>query len=425
MKTIELLSSAWFGDKPLTINFHSSWDIMVAGNKKIPPLTKNQIKDAFNHPIGSPGLLDLVRTKKRVAVIIDDITRPTPADKIVPFVLEELQIAGFPFESIIVVIASGTHKKASTEEIEKKIGKDLAAKITVIPHDDKKDLVYLGKSSRGTPLYVNHAVIECDFKIGIGCIYPHPAAGFSGGGKIIMPGIMGAETVRYMHDYMKGAVYRGGSLDTELRLEIEEVATKVGLDFMVNVVLNQKREVAGLFAGDKILAHRQGVKFATEVYSVQSIQNADVIISDMYPFDTSLQFAYDRGFWPIMNDNDSTKIAIAACPMGLGYHGLSTLSTSIWSRVIHRLKYFQIKDVYYLVHRLRSLKKMFARRKQDFFILSGGIMKEELEKVFPKSRLFSNWDAILRELESKYKDSPVRVAIYQCSPLLIPVEKGG
>lgn len=126
-----------------------------------------------------------------------------------------------------------------------------------------------------------------------------------------------------------------------------------------------------------------------------------------------------------MNDNDSTKIAIAACPMGLGYHGLSTLSTSIWSRVIHRLKYFQIKDVYYLVHRLRSLKKMFARRKQDFFILSGGIMKEELEKVFPKSRLFSNWDAILRELESKYKDSPVRVAIYQCSPLLIPVEKGG
>ncbi len=324
-----------------------------------------------------------------------------------------------------MVIASGTHKKASKEEIEKKIGKDLAAKITILPHDDKKDLVYLGKSSRGTPLYVNHAVAECDCKIGIGCIYPHPVAGFSGGSKIIMPGIMGVETVRYMHDYMRGAFCWGGSLDTELRSEIEEVATKVGLDFIVNVVLNQKREVAGLFAGDKILAHRQGVQFATEWYKVQSIQNADVIISDMYPFDTSLQFAYDRGFWPLMNQSDSIKIAIAACPMGLGYHGLSTLTTSIWSCVFHRIKYFQVKDVLYLVHRFRSLEKMVTHRKQEFFILSGGIIQEELEKVFPKSRLFNNWDAILGELESKYKDSPVKVAIYQCSPFLIPVEKGG
>jgi len=174
LKEVELLSGAWYGDKPITINFPSSWDVVVVGKKNIPALTDNQIREKINNP----QLSDLASKRNCVAIIIDDITRPTPTAKLIPFILEELKHAGINEDSIIIVIASGTHKSASIEDIIKKVGEDIAHRIKVIPHDCRQDLVYLGKSSRGTPIYVNQTVLECDLKIWVGCIYPHASAGF-------------------------------------------------------------------------------------------------------------------------------------------------------------------------------------------------------------------------------------------------------
>ena len=425
LNRVELISGAWFGDRTIKLDFPSNWKVTVIGGKTIPPLTYDQIKEKINNPEGTPGLAITGQKRTRAAIIIDDITRPTPTHMILPFILEELKNAGLDKESIIIIIASGTHRQASKEDIQKKIGVALTSKIKVICHDCRKDLVYLGKSSNGTPIYVNKAVMECDLKIGVGCIYPHPVAGFSGGSKIIMPGIVGIETARYMHENLRGAYQRGGSLDTELRQEIEEVAARVGLDFIINVVLNQEREIAGLFAGDKIMAFRHGVEFASATYSVVPIDDADIIISDMYPFDTSLQFVHDRGFWPLMDDNkNSQKIAIAACPMGLGTHGLTSLSTSIWSRFGHRIKYFKVKYIYHFISRINNFMKYLKLKRLDFFIISNGITTKELERIFPRSKLFSTWDAFLEDLDSLSKNLPLKVVIYKCSPLLLPIHKG-
>jgi lactate racemase len=421
LKQVELLSTTWYGDTPITINFPSHWDVIVIGEKKVAALTNDRIWERINNPIGSPRLSVLASKRKRAAIIMDDITRPTPTAKLIPFILEELKHAGIKQDSITIVIAGGTHRPASREDIIKKAGINIVHTIKVIPHDCRGDLRYLGKSSRGTPLYVNQAVMECDLKIGVGGIYPHPAAGFSGGPKIIMPASCGIETVRYMHDYLKGANQRGGSLENELRLEMEEVATKVGLDFIVNVVLNQKREIAGLFVGDKILAHRQGVEFATQLYSVTPLKDADIILADMYPFDVNLQFAYDRGFWPVMGvKNNISKVVVAACPMGLGCHDLYPLSKSLRTQLSRRVKNLKLKEFRYPISKIRSLKRIFMRKQLDLMMLSAGVTKEELRSVFPKAKLFNTWDELLVELKIRHRDLPVKVAVYKCGSLLIP-----
>lgn len=424
MTRVELTSGAWFGDNVIELDFPSNWRVMVLGDNKIPGLAIEKIKEKMNDPAGKPALSIIAMTRTKAAIIIDDITRPTPTYVILPLIIEELKKAGFDADSIKIIIASGIHRKAAKEEIRKKLGDAVDPKIEVIPHDCRKDLEYLGKSSLGTPIYINKAVMECDLKIGVGCIYPHPVAGFSGGSKIIMPGVAGIETASHMHDFLRGSK-RGGSIDIELRQDIEEVAGKVGLDFIINAVLNQKRQIAGIFAGDKILAHRQGVEFASAAYGIVPVYDADIIISDMYPFDTSLQFVHDRGFWPLLEGNrNSVKIAIAECPMGLGTHGLSQLSTSVMSRILHRIRHFRSEYLFLINTRIRAMIKYHKLHHLDFAMISGSITKKELGTVFSNSELFCTWDAFLEDFIARHNDMSPSVVIYKCSPLLFPVDNG-
>jgi nickel-dependent lactate racemase len=260
--------------------------------------------------------------------------------------------------------------------------------------------------------------MESDLNIGVGCIYPHPAAGFSGGAKIIVPGVCGMETTRYLHDYLKGAGKRGGSIETEFRKEIEEVADQIGLDFIVNVVLNQERKIAGLFVGDKSLAFKEGVKFATEHYKVPIVEDADIIIADTYPFDINLNFARDRGFWPIYDRKKNiTKVVLAACPLGLGHHELYPTKKSLWSRIYRRLKYVRTKELRNLNSKIQSIQKLIIRKRLDFLILSSGITETELKACFPKAKLYKTWKPLMSDLRLRHKNEIIKVAIFRCAPL--------
>jgi len=419
---VELASSAWFGDYTICLDFPSSWEITFVGNGGNSSLSFGEMKEKVKNPIGSQPLSDLASGKQRVAVIVDDITRPTPVATVLPVILGELKEAGVRPDSITIIVGGGTHALPTEEEIEKKIGKELAASADVIPHDPRKDLVYLGKSSRGTPLHLNKTAFESDLLIGIGCIYPHPAAGFSGGSKIVAPGICGSETARYMHDYLRGGE-RGRIQDqNEFRQEIEEIATKAGLRFIVNVVLNQRREVCALFAGDKVLAHRKGVEFATAIYSVKPMMDADVVVVDAYPFDTTLQFAHDRSFWQFQGLNKNvSKVIIAACPAGLGNHDLYPLKNPLATRLTRRLKNLQLREFKNSSIKYHSIKKLLKRKKQNFLILSEGLGDNDIKTIYPRAKLFKTWECILQELRSRHGNSAVKVCIYRCSPFLLPV----
>jgi nickel-dependent lactate racemase len=420
LKKVELTAGAWFGDHPITLDFPSSWEINILGNDTLPSLSLDKLRAQMQDPIGAAKLCELPSEEQRVVIVVDDITRPTPVATIILIILEELDKAGVNHESISIIIAGGTHAPASKEDIEKKVGKEIAATKKVVAHDPKNNLVYLGKSSRGTPLYINKTVVDSDLLIGVGCIYPHPAAGFAGGSKIIAPGVCGSETVRYLHDYIKGGI-RGKHSHTELKQEMEEIATRVGLDFIVNVVLNQKREIAALFAGDKVIAHRKGVEFATEKYSIEPAEDADIIIMDVYPFDMSFQFAKDRGLWQLEGlRRNVSKVVIADFPAGLGNHELYPVNKPFLARISRRIKNFQVREFRFMLSKVRAIKKILTLRNQEIMMYSNGITETELRSVFPKASLFSSWNEIIQELSSRHKNFPVKVALYRCSPYLIP-----
>ena len=186
MSRVSLLSAAWYGDQEIRLTFPEPWKVSVIGGEEHPALDSRAIQERMDNPIGSVGLRELAAGRKKVAVLVDDITRPTPAALLLPLILQRLTAAGIPESAVRVVIAGGTHAPASKKEIFKKLG-SLPSAVQVISHDCRENLVFMGETSGGTPIYVNQAVLECDLKIAVGCIYPHGSAGFSGGSKMIMP----------------------------------------------------------------------------------------------------------------------------------------------------------------------------------------------------------------------------------------------
>jgi nickel-dependent lactate racemase len=425
MNEIKLVSKAWYGDTPLLIHFPEAWQVDVIGDTEIPELTSDELEKEINLIFESPALPVITKRDARIAVIIDDLTRPTPVKEILSILMTALSMAGFPDDSIAIVIATGSHQQMSANDIIIKLGQELSTRYQVIPHNCRSDLIDLGRTARGTPLMINRYVYESDIKIGIGCIYPHPAAGFSGGAKIICPGIAGAETIQFMHNHLKGANQRGGSMETEFHREIEDISNIVGLDFLINVVINKKRKICGIFCGDKHLAHMRGIEFVKKHYTILPIQDADIVIADMYPFDTDLQFAQDRGFWPVISaDKASSKVILAACPKGIGSHGLYPITRSLVQRYIERIKDISWHDLEAPLEKLRKFQRLYYQKSLDYLVYSPGVIEDELKQIFPNATLYRSWEPLLNDLRGKHPPQSTKVAIYRCAPLLIPSTKG-
>ena len=421
MSNVELRTRAWFGDEPLTIGFPSTWKIVEVGPQDHPALTADGLREGLQRPIGSRRLSDIAVGKTRAVIIVDDLTRPTPAAGLLPVLIEELMRAGMPGRAITVLLAGGTHPPASAEDKAKKVGHHLPAEVRVLAHDSRGELVNVGRSPGGLPLLINRTVMECDLKIGVGCIYPHPIAGFSGGAKIILPAVCGVETTRMMHDYLRGSRERGGSIHTELRREMIAVARTVGLDFIVNVTMNHSRQISGLFAGDVVAAHEAGVRAAHAMYTVPFVPEADIVVADMYPFDTSWQFAQDRGMWPIEYAGpEASRVVIAACPLGLGTHELFPVDSPLWSRIARRLTHFRWADLDRPLEKLRTMAKLIRQKQHRLIVLSPGLKPDELTAVFPHAQWFGEWPALLAALQARHGDGPLTVAVYRCAPFLIP-----
>ncbi len=421
MSQIELRTKAWFGDDVLALECPPSWTIVEVGPRNVPALTVPAMRDVLTRPVGTPRLCEIAKGRTRAVIIVDDLTRPTPAADLLPLLIEELTGGGISARAITILLAGGTHTPASAEDMAKKVGSHLPPAIRVMAHDSRGDLVDLGTSPGGLPLRINRAVMDCDLKIGVGCIYPHPIAGFSGGAKIVLPAICGVETTRMMHDYLRGSRERGGSIHTELRQDMAAVARKVGLDFIANVTLNRGREISGLFAGDVVAAHEEGVRAAQRQYAVTVVPKADIVVADMYPFDTSWQFAQDRGMWPIeYASQGASRVVIAACPLGMGTHALFPVASPLWSRIARRLTHFRLADLDRPFEKLRTVVKLIRQKQHQMMVLSPGLHPRDLQALFPHAQWFGEWPALRTALLARHGTGPVTVAVYRCAPFLIP-----
>lgn len=275
---------------------------------------------ALNHPIGSGKLSESVHPGQTVAIITSDISRPMPTWDVLPSVLAELYSAGIAKEDITLVFALGSHRKHTVEEMRHLAG-SCYDEIRCVD-SDPEDCVHLGTTSRGTPVDITRVVAEADVRICLGNIEFHYFAGYSGGAKAIMPGVSTPNAIQSNHRMMVSQDACAGKLEgNPIREDIEEAGTICGIDYIVNVVLDEHKQIVHAVAGDVTAAHRAGCAYLDQMYRKPIAQQADIVLVSQggAPKDANLyqtQKALDNAKHAVKDGG--TIILIGACPEGLG-----------------------------------------------------------------------------------------------------------
>lgn len=254
---------------------------------------RKSLIESLRNPVDSPPLFDLVKPNNKVAIVFSDITRPCPSNRILPPVLEEIKHVSS--ENIVLINATGMHRENTSGELSAMLGRDIVNNYRIINHDsrDKQNLTYLGDSTFGTPIWVNTEFIKSDIKILTGFIEPHIFAGYSGGPKAILPGISGSETVMANHGAKMIANSNstwGITYSNPIWEDIREVALVANPMFIVNVTLNKKREITGVFSGKMMPAHEKGIEFVAKSALRPVSELFDIVITTNsgYPLDINL-----------------------------------------------------------------------------------------------------------------------------------------
>ncbi|MCP4397465.1 MAG: nickel-dependent lactate racemase, partial [bacterium] len=236
------------------------------------------LSQALAHPIGAAPLGGIVKAGEKVAIVTSDITRPMPTAKVLPPVVDTLNRAGITDSDITVVFGLGIHRKHTPDEHAILVGRELYERLTCVD-SDPADVVHLGATSRGTPVDLFRPVVEADRRICLGNIEYHYFAGFSGGMKAIMPGISTREAIQANHSRMVEAAATTGRLGgNPVREDIEEVFQFLPVDYLLNVVLDEQKQIVNAFAGDVYQAHRAGCRYLDSLYNVEIEQPADIVL---------------------------------------------------------------------------------------------------------------------------------------------------
>lgn len=312
-----------YGEKHLELNVPDHTDVLSPKSEFAGvPNGFEEVRRALRNPIASPTLIEIVlQTKpKSVCVLVSDLTRPSPSHIIVPPILEELSKAGVKREQIRIVFALGFHRKMTEEEMKKAVGEDVFKEYECLNHDVNQ-CVYIGQTSRGTPVEVFKPVIESDLIIATGNLELHWFVGYSGGHKALLPGVCSKRSIEKNHSLMLLEDAVAGNVKSPVRLDIEEAGTMANVRFIVNVVLNSKKEIVKVVAGHPIAAHREGVKYIDAMYKVPIEKKYDVVIASCggFPKDINLyqaQKGLDNASHAVKDGG--TIVLIAECREGFG-----------------------------------------------------------------------------------------------------------
>jgi len=249
-----------------------------------------RLREALAHPIGTPCLRDLARPGQEVVIVTSDVTRPCPSERLLPPILEELTAAGIPNENVTIVIALGLHRPMSASELKSAVGADVYRRVRVINHDPA-DTVRLGVTSAGTPVEFFRPIVEADLRICLGNLEFHYFAGYSGGAKAILPGCTSEAAVRANHAMMVRPEAAAGRLEgNPIRADIEEGVAMLGVDFILNVLVDGNHRIVGAVAGEVTAAHRRGCEMVTQRGTVLVPEQADIVLVSAggYPKDVNL-----------------------------------------------------------------------------------------------------------------------------------------
>jgi nickel-dependent lactate racemase len=317
----------YYNNQPLTFDFPGGWKLLAMSEPKDVPAAgsvETLVKEGLENPIGMAPLPQIIPSleNKKVVIISEDQTRPTPVGLVALPLINELNRLGIADEEIEVVIGRGTHREPTQEEIKEKLGDEVMSRVKVSVHDpdDKDNLVNVGTTSQGTPCRANRKVVEAGFRVGIGTINPHYFAGYGGGPKLVLPGVSGRDTIRHNHVMIRhpGSV-QGKMEGNPLWEDMLEAARIVGLDMKIDCLLNSETHIYRVFVGDVEDAHKEAVKGLMEVYGAVVPKMADVTITSAFPLETNL---IQSGKSILLADGitkpGGTVVLLSACPDGAG-----------------------------------------------------------------------------------------------------------
>lgn len=284
------------------------------------------ILNALRHPVGTKSLAELARGKRNACVVICDVTRPVPNKLILPPLLQTLEGAGIPRGEILILIATGLHRPNDGAELVEMVGAEIAANYRIENHHGQNlaEHTFLGTTAVGVPAWIDSRYLNANLKITTGLIEPHLMAGYSGGRKVICPGLAALETIKVWHGpkFLEHPNADCGILDgNPVHEENTRIALQAGCDFIVNVCLDENRQITWLGAGDMIAAWQTGVRFIESVVRVPVAQLVDVVVTSSagYPLDTTWYQAVKGliGALPIVK-RGGTIIMAASLSEGIG-----------------------------------------------------------------------------------------------------------
>jgi nickel-dependent lactate racemase len=388
------------------------------------PDPETAIAAALNEPIGAPALSQIAQGRKDACILICDITRPVPNRSILRPMLAVLSQAGIPRERTLILVATGLHRPSTDAEKLEMLGEEVVDRYRVEDHYGTRleEHTYVGTTSRGIPGWIDSRYVRADLKIATGLIEPHLMAGYSGGRKLICPGVAALETVKRWHgpELLEHPRADCGILDgNPVHEQNTEIARMAGCDFVVNVTLDSDRQVTSVVAGDMEQAFLAGVRFVEGVCKASVPREVEIVVTSSagYPLDTTFYQAVKglTGCLPIVQQG-GTIIMAASLSEGLGSHEFQSLfhenpSLEVFMQRILGKDYF-VMDQW----QLEELAKV--RRKARVKIVSDGLSADVLSSCFVEPA--ASVEAALADSLAEYGPQ-AQVAVIPKGPYVLPV----
>lgn len=377
------------------------------------------IEAALQNPLDLPPVIDLVKPGERVCILIDDYTRHTPCALIIPHLLDHLQKAGVRDENITILVSTGTHRPSTEEELRKKLGEKVYGRYRIAQNccTDEHEQVFVGFTSRGTPVWVNRLAVETDHLMGIGHIDPSTFAGYAGGYKLVVPGVASLDTINANHSLIPHAFRQHGHTTSACRQDIDEAGALVRTSLFINVVLNQAGKLAQVFAGSSRAVYEAGVPVAKRVYEVKCPEPLDIAIGSGYPYD--VDFYQSCRVIQFMDDvvkPGGSLVMVAPCPDGFGYPEFYDLMT-----VPDKPSHAFLRDIVRRNHKVTYnvlgyfLSRIFDEK--NVYAVTEGIPTKEIEMA--GMRKFADAQTAVDQLLTQYGKG-ARVGVFPVGSATIP-----
>ncbi len=417
-----------YGRTGLSVRLPDDVDVSVLEPQKGVPLSdpSGAVAGAISAPIGCPPLADMARGRRDAVVVISDKTRPIPYGVVLPPVLAALAAGGIPDDRIEILVATGLHRANTPDELAAMTSPGIVARYRLRNHvaRDAAQHVHLGRTDRGTELWIDRGYVHADLKVVTGLIEPHLMAGYSGGRKAVAPGCAGVDTMRSLHGaaMLEADIGPGLIDDNPFHAELLGIARRVGVDFMCDVTIDRARRLTGVYAGDLEQAHAAGVRAVETHVRAELDRPADVVITSAagFPLDDTY-YQSIKGMVAALNvvRRGGTIILAAAITEGIGSDEFQrllaeTASPDDFMARITGPGFFTV-DQWMLQHLCQ------VRRKADVIVVSHGLAQQ------PPTNLLADQaptveDALAR-CRARYGARP-HVAVMPEGPYVLPTVRG-